>query len=180
MRKPVFLSLTLSLMICISVSAQQADSAKIEHDNISSRFKISAGGDLGYSTPQKYGAGAGVYLGEYTTEIIKYDSLIARKYYAFKGVNLHASLFRGGYKFGVYYFDYDSFIGPVGFKAGPVYYMNNSYSSVMKRRDMIGIEAEFTVIFRVKTGILREVDGNRFIPTLGFGFQIGPRLYEYD
>lgn len=173
-----FTLIALSFVLSIPVYAQQADSVFIGQERISSRFRVAIGGDAGYQTPQKYGIGAGIFIGSYTREVIMYDSTIARNYYSFRGLNPHASLYRGGYKFGLFYYDFDSYIGPVGFKAGPVYYMNNSYSSVMKRRDMVGVEVELIVMFRLTAGILKEVDGNRFIPTLGFGFQVGPNMYK--
>ena len=141
-------------------------------------FSIGIGGDLEYSTPQKYGAGVNLYVGSFTKRVILLGENNRRFMNIFRGLNLEAMLSRGGYRLGAYYFDLQSFVGPAGFRVGLTYLSNNSYSTVLKRRDLIGIEAELQLLFTIKAGALKEVDGDRIIPTIGFGVAIGPNMFK--
>jgi hypothetical protein len=55
--------------------------------------------------------------------------------------------------------------------------MNNSFSTVLKSSNLIGIEAELYAFYKLKIGILKATNEDVYIPSLGFGFAIGPNLF---
>jgi len=68
-------------------------------------------------------------------------------------------------------------VGAAGTRIGFVYLMNNSFSTVLKSSNLIGIEAELYAFYKLKVGILKATNEDVYIPSLGFGFAIGPNLY---
>lgn len=141
----------------------------------SSRLGVALGGSLEYTTPQKYGVAFNFTIGKHTTETSTRNNDPYRTTEGIKGLNLEAGMLRGGYRFGVYYGDFGwSLIGVVGTRVGLVYLDNNSYSNVLKSEALIGIEAELFTIYKFKVGILKAIEADKYIPSLGFGFGIGP------
>ena len=148
-----------------------------------SRFTLKPGGAVEYNTPQKYGLTGSLFFGTFKNQTaVDADGKpapIGPPRSSFKGLALEGHYARGGYRAVLRFYDLYSFVGPAGLTLGAAYYSNNSYSSVFKRRELIGIEGELYLVFKVKAGILKDLDENRWIPTLGFGIPFGPKMYEY-
>lgn len=144
----------------------------------STKFRVAVGGGIAYASPVKYGLSGGVYIGRFILEDLTYQNNPVRTQSTFRGVNINAGYYRGGYQLGIYYFDFDSFVSAAGFKLGAVYYETNSFSSRFKNNQLAGIEAELYIMFKLKAGILSELNGERFIPILGIGIPFGPDMYK--
>jgi hypothetical protein len=182
MIKPmVVIKYILPLLILLSISKNsfsqiESDSTDLNYNTQStSVFGLGLGGSLEYTTPQKYGLAINVTLGNKTTEKRYQGDDIYLTTQGIKGINLEAGLMRGGYRFGAYYGNFGwSMIGVVGTRIGVVYLKNNSFSKVLKSQDLIGLEAEIFAFYKIKVGVLKPVNEKRYIPSLGFGFGIGP------
>jgi|AntRauTorckE6833_2_1112554.scaffolds.fasta_scaffold56489_2 hypothetical protein len=174
--KKISLILSIAIIPLICFSQVTTDSTDYKSSTTStSRLGVALGGSLEYTTPQKYGAALNFTIGKNTTEIHMQDDIPIRTIQGIKGLNLEAGLLRGGYRFGAYYGNFGwSIIGVVGTRVGVVYLKNNSHSNVLKSEDLIGIEAELFTIYKFKVGILKAVESDKYIPSLGFGFGIGP------
>ncbi len=168
------------LLFCISEISPAQSSRYLEV--YTSRFAVKPAVAGEYNTPQKYGAGVGLYLGKFTRRTtLDQDGKpapVGPPRSAFKGVGFEAHYARGGYRFSAKYFELFSFIGAGGIAVGPVYYSNNSFSSVVKRTDLVGVEADLYLTFKAKAGVLKDLNSNRLIPTLGIGIPIGPKMYD--
>lgn len=167
----------LLLMISTSVLAQE-DSTLINIDDKSFKktFVVKPAASVYYSTPQKYGVEGEVYLG------FLYDNNVNTPHEQdifLRSISLEGAYNRGGYTLGLAYSRLTASIGTIGLKYGLFYYSNNSYSTVMKRRKMFGPEITLHFeTFELSGGVLKEIEGNSLIPTLGFGIRIGPSLYK--
>jgi len=148
------------------------DSSSVSPEVIyNSSFGLAPGGTLEFATPQKYGGTVHLTLGKVTEEGLAPGQISK----TIKGVNLEAGLFRGGQRFGLYYANLGySIIGVAGTRIGMVYLRNDSFSRVLNSSDLIGVEAELFTIYKFKVGILKAVESDKYIPSLGFGFGIGP------
>ncbi len=139
------------------------------------RFKIKPAGWAGFNSPQRYGGEGFLHFGKFAenTEFMgKYSS-------SYNGVRIGGGLYRGGYRYTVGYFKYDSFIGFAGYSVNLTYLNNNSFARVRKGSEMIGLQAEFTVLFQVRVGVFKDLNDDTIIPTFGFGIPIGPKMYDY-
>lgn len=174
--KKIGLVLLIALIPLFCFSQVTTDSTDYIFDTTySSRFGVALGGSLGYTTPQKYGVALNFTIGKHTTETRTRNNNPYRTTEGIKGLNLETGIMRGGYRFGAYYGNFGwSLIGIVGTRVGVVYLKNNSYSNVLKSETLIGIEAELFAIYKFKIGILKAVESDKYIPSLGFGFGIGP------
>ena len=128
-----------------------------------------------YGSPQKYGGSISLAFGLSTLTRQYFDEEVYRDNYGFRGLDLEAGIHRGGYRFAAYYAKLgSSMFGMAGTRFGISYLNNNSYSTVMKRDHLIGIEAEFRVLYFLRMGIFKEMDGNRVIPQISFGLALSP------
>lgn len=177
---PRILLLLLLLFICATEVLQAQDSQY--HEIYTSRFAVKPAVAGEYNSPQKYGAGVGLYFGKFTRRSVldknRKPAPVGPQRSSFKGIGFEAHYARGGYRVSAKYFELFSFIGAGGIAAGPVYYSNNSFSSVVKRTDLMGVEVDLYLTFKVKAGILKNLDSDQLIPTLGFGIPIGPKMYD--
>ena len=141
-------------------------------------FAVKLGGGINYYTPMKYGAEVQLFIGKrHNYGIMSIPHSSDRDY---NGIALGAGLYRGGYHFGIYYYDLSAWVGPAGKKIGLVYLNTNNYSSVVKRSELLGLQADFLLgLLDFKLGIMKEMDSNQMIPTLGIGIPVGPKLW-YD
>lgn len=175
--KNLLLIALLGLIPAFSFAQNEADSTKISNQ-FETTFNIAPAGAIEYTTPQKYGVSFNLSFGIKTREIRYYENNPPLSSQSLKGVNLEAGLYRGGYRFGASYVNLtSSMIGAAGTRIGLVYLMNNSFSSVLKSSDLIGIEAELYAFYKFKIGILKAKNEDVYIPSLGFGFTIGPNLF---
>lgn len=156
-------------MLCF---AQKSDSLNHTYN---SKFDVALGGSVEYTTPQKYGAAVNFTFGQRVSESISSDGFPPQTNIRLKGINFEGGLYRGGYRLGLYYINVGySMIGVAGTRLGFVYLQNNSFSNVFESTDLIGVEAEFLAFYKLKLGLLKAMDKNRYIPSIGFGFGIGP------
>lgn len=161
-------------LLCFSQSS--SDSLVTEYD---SHFDIVLGGSVEFATPQKYGAAVNLTFGKNVKKIFLQQNVASRTLHNIKGINLEAGIFRGGYRAGLYFINVgSSMIGTAGTRIGMVYLKNNSFTNVLKSRDLIGIEAEIYAFYKIKVGVLKDLNDNKYIPSLGFGIGIGPTLYD--
>jgi len=176
--RQLLLLIFLVLIPVLSFSQNGIDSTKFFQSN-EAKFVIAPAGVVEFTTPQKYGGSFNLTFGKKIKETTIYQEGDApSESHSLKGVNLEAGLYRGGYRFSVYYINVGySLIGVAGGRVGLVHLKNNSFSRVFKSTDLIGVEAELYAFYKLKVGILKAVDENRYIPSLGFGFGIGPNFF---
>lgn len=175
--KNLILIALLILIPAFSFAQNETDSTNISNQ-FETTFNIAPAGVIEYTSPQKYGVSFNLSFGIKTHEIRYYENNPPLSSQSLKGVNLEAGLYRGGYRFGAYYVNLSSsMIGVVGTRIGLVYLTNNSFSSVLKSSNLIGIEAELYAFYKFKIGILKATNEDVYIPSLGFGFTIGPDLF---
>lgn len=142
-------------------------------------FVIKPAISVSYSSPQKYGIQGEVYFGNRYEEVSDSSYKIPHRHIFLKSVSLEGSYNRGGYNFGITYSRLSAYIGTVGIKYGLFYYSNNNHSFVKKTQKLAGPELTLHIAtFELKTGILKELNGKSFIPIIGFGFRLGPNLYN--
>ncbi len=139
-------------------------------------FRVAPAASIDYSTPQKYGGTVNFTFGvQKNTNFIEENDTIYKTWYEVRGLNVEAGLFRGGYRFGLYYADLgSSMVGTAGLRLGAVYMNNNSFSIVSKGEELVGLEAEFYAFYKFKVGVLKEINSNKVIPSLGFAITLGP------
>ncbi|MEQ9089633.1 MAG: hypothetical protein RIE52_01010 [Balneola sp.] len=175
--KNLLLIAFLGLIPAFSFAQNETDSTKISNQ-FETTFNITPAGAIEYTTPQKYGVSFNLSFGIKTREIRYYENNPPLSSQSLKGVNLEAGIYRGGYRFGASYVNLtSSMVGAAGIRIGLVYLMNNSFSSVLKSSDLIGIEAELYAFYKFKIGLLKATNEDVYIPSLGFGFTIGPNLF---
>lgn len=159
----------------LSLAQDASDSLIYTYDH---KFDVAIGGSVEFTTPQKYGAAINLTFGKNTTQIISSKEIPPRTNVELKGINFETGIYRGGHRFGLYYINVNSsMIGAAGTRIGVVYLMNNSFSTVLEGKNLLGIEAELYAFYKIKVGVLKSIDENKFIPSLGFGIGIGPNLY---
>lgn len=175
--KNLILIALLILIPAFSFAQSNVDSTKIS-TKFETSFNIAPAGVIEYTSPQKYGVSFNLSIGTKIRQIRNYENNPPLSSQSLKGVNLEAGLYRGGYRFGAYYVNLSSsMIGVAGTRIGLVYLTNNSFSSVLKSSNLIGIEAELYAFYKFKIGILKATNEDVYIPSLGFGFTIGPDLF---
>ena len=162
-----------------SFSQENTDSTRTNWNvTYDSKLDVALGGSIEFTTPQKYGATLNLTLGENTQETVIQDQAPPRTQRNIKGINLESGLYRAGYRFGLYFINVgSSLIGTAGTRIGVIYLKNNSFSNVLKSTELIGVEAELYAFYKIKMGVLKDLNQNKYIPSLGFGFGIGPNLY---
>lgn len=167
----------LILIPAFSFAQSETDSTKISNQ-FKTTFNIAPAGAIEYTSPQKYGLSFNLSFGIKTREIRYHENNPPLSSQSLKGINLEAGLYRGGYRFGASYVNLSSsMIGAAGTRIGLVYLTNNSFSSVLKGSNLIGIEAELYAFYKFKIGLLKAINEDVYIPSLGFGFTIGPNLF---
>ncbi|GEM_PF-552916 len=175
--KNLILITLLNLVPAFSFAQNETDSTKASI-KFETTFNIAPAGAIEYTIPQKYGVSFNLSFGTKTREIRYYGNNPPLSSQSLKGVNLEAGLYRGGYRFGAsYVYLTSSMVGAAGTRIGFVYLMNNSFSTVLKSSNLIGIEAELYAFYKLKIGILKATNEDVYIPSLGFGFAIGPNLF---
>jgi hypothetical protein len=182
--KKITLSIIFILILSTTTKAQDVDSTQpksalneyneqFEVITLES-FRIKTGMFLGSSSPQKYGADAELFFGKFTEEII----YPGRYYSYYRGFKASAGIYRGGYRYSLGYFDNTSFISRAGYGLSVAYLVNNSFARFRESTELIGIQGELNLMFQVRFGVYREIDGGKLVPMLGIGLPIGPNMYE--
>ncbi len=139
------------------------------------KFKIKPASWIGFNSPQKYGIEGFMYFGKFTE-----DSEYLGKYSStYTGIRIGGGIYRGGYRYTVGYYKYESYIGYIGYSLNLSYLNNNSIARVRKGSELLGLQAEFTLMFQLRIGLFKDLNDDKIIPTFGFGIPIGPKMFDY-
>ncbi len=138
-----------------------------------SYFSIKPGGFIGFSSPQKYGVEARLFLGKF----IEHPFHERKTFNTYDGLELSGGIYRGGYRYSIGYFSSQNFIASPGYAILISYMNNNSFARVRKGSELFGLHAEFNVVFQIRAGIYKDLNENKIIPSFGFGIPIGPNMY---